>query len=408
MSLIILGDLNKYIIFALLGGIAKCIAGTLLYEYDNELKRFPFMLGLNSGLGMSLSIIPGIFLKIKNKGINEREATLNQKNLYNKEYYSNYNPKKIKIKKIMIILLSAFLDFLQKSLVFLFSDSINNNVWIFNIIFLNIFSKCILKTKLYKHQLISSSLMIILGIILNIFILKDMPTKKIPTLLLSIFIEITYSLCIVVNKYGIDHCFCSPIEISFYEGFFELIMNFIFLSIATNKKVNPDNKILKHLKIVCDKDKNNNINKNKCYLDNWYLYYDEFKGKEIIMFIITLLSRWIFNLFSLIVIKYYTSSHVIFLLIIGEIENAFIDIEETWLKYMAVIVYFFLLILLIVFTEIIVLNFCGCEKNTKNFISERALNKEIEDTLTGEESSGRDSNLDIEIDDGIEIHMTKF
>ena len=408
MSLIILGDLNKYIIFALLGGIAKCIAGTLLYEYDNELKRFPFMLGLNAGLGMSLSIIPGIVLKIKNKGINEREATLNQKNLYNKEYYSNYNPKKIKIKKIMIILLSAFLDFFQKSLVFLFSDSINNNVWIFNIIFLNIFSICILKTKLYKHQLISSSLMIILGIILNIFILKDMPTKKIPTLLLSIFIEITYSLCIVVNKYGIDHCFCSPIEISFYEGFFELIMNFIFLSIATNIKVNPDNKILKHLKIVCDKDKNYYINQNKCYLDNWYLYYDEFKGKEIIMFIITLLSRWIFNLFSLIVIKYYTSSHVIFLLIIGEIENAFIDIEETWLKYMAVIVYFFLLILLIVFTEIIVLNFCGCEKNTKNFISERALSKEIEDTLTGEESSGRDSNLDIEIDDGIEIHMTKF
>ena len=408
MSLIILGDLNKYIIFALLGGIAKCVAGSLLYIYDNKLKKFPFMLGLNAGFGMSLSIIPGIFLKIKNKGINEKEAALNQNYIYNnKEYYSNYNPKKIKKKKNIIILLSAILDFLQKFLVFLFSDSINNNVWIFNIIFLNVFSICILKTKLYNHQIITSSLMIILGIILNIFILKDMPVRKIPTLLLSIFIEITYSLCIVVNKYGIEHCFCTPLEISFYEGLFELIINFIFLTVATNIEVNPNNKILKHLKTVCE---NEDIlsDKDKCYIDNWYLYYDIFKGKEIIMFIITLLSRWIFNLFSLIVIKYYTPSHVIFLLIIGEIQNAFIDIEETWLKYMAVIVYCFLIILLIIFTEIIVLNFCGCEKNTKNIISERALNKEIEDSLTGEDSSARDSNLDIEIDDGIEIHMTKF
>ena len=408
MSLIILGDLNKYLIFALLGGIAKCIAGTLLYIYENELKRFPFMLGLNAGLGMSLSIIPGIFLKIKNKGFNEKEAALNQQLIYDKVYYSNYNPKKLKKRKIIIILLSAFLDFLQKFLVFLFSSSINNNVWIFNIIFLNIFSICILKTKLYKHQIISSSLMIISGIILNIFILKDMTVKNIPALLLSISIEIIYSLCIVVNKYGLDHCFCTPIEISFFEGFFELIINIIFLTISTNIKVNPDNKILKNLKTVCEKDKNGFDNKDNCYIDNWFLYFDEFKGKEIIMFIITLLSRWIFNLFSLIVVKYYTPSHVIFLLIIGEVENAFIDIDETWLEYMAIIVYTFLLILLIIFTEVIVLNFCGCEQNTKNIISERAINKEIEDSLTGEDTSGRDSNLDIEIDDGIEIHMTKF
>ena len=428
MSLIILGNLNKYIIFAILGGIAKCIAGTLLYIYKNELKKYPFMLGLNAGLGMSLSIIPGIILKIKNKGIHEKEAALNEKLFYNnKEYYSTYNPKKIKTKKALIILLSAFLDFLQKFLVFLFSDSITNNVWIFNIVFLNIFSLCILKTKLYRHQLISSSLMIVLGIILNISILKDMPVKKVPALLLSIFIEITYSLCIVVNKYGLDHCFCTPIEISFYEGFFELIINLIFLSLATNIKVDEENKIIKHLKFVCENITNidnitnianidNIANRTNgtddtnrtCYLDNWYFYYDVFKGKEIVMFIITLLSRWIFNLFSLIVIKYYTASHVIFLLIIGEVENAFIDISDPWLQYMAVIVYIALLILLIIFTEIFVLNFWGCEKDTKNIISQRALNKEIEDSLTGDDTSGRDSNLDIEIDDGIEIHMTKF
>ena len=349
---------------------------------------------------MTLSIIPGIYLYINNKGVTKQKLKVNKKLLYDKEYYSNYNSKAIKIKKLLIILLSAFLDFLQKFLVFLFTGMITNNVWIFNIIFLNIFSICILKTKLYYHQIFTSSIIIFLGLILNGFLLYDMETDDIDGLLLSIFIEITYSLCIVVNKYGIDHCFCSPIEISFYEGLFELIINSIFLAIATNIEIDENSKLFKHTKHV--------KYDNKTYIDNWYAYYDVFKGKEIVMFIITMLSRWIFNLFSLIVIKYYTASHVIFLLVLGEMQNAFIDIDSPTLKYLAIIVYCAILLLLIIFTEIIILNFWGCEKNTKIYIAQRALSKEIEETLTGEDYNEKDSNFDIEIEDGIEIHITKF
>ena len=217
MSVISLGNINKYFIFALIGGISKSIAGTLLYIYQNDLKKYPFMLGSNSGLGMSLSIIPYIILNIKDRGINKKSITVNEKLVLSQKYYEDYNQKTIMLKKYLILLLCAFLDFLQKILVFLFSNSINNNVWIFNIIFLNVFSICILKTKLYKHQLISSSIMMILGIILNILILYGMEVREIPGLLLSIFIELIYSLGIVVSKYAMDHCFCSPLEISFYE-----------------------------------------------------------------------------------------------------------------------------------------------------------------------------------------------
>ena len=400
MPLISLGDINIYIVYALIGGIGKCIAGTLLYIYENDLKKFPFMLGANAGLGLTLSIIPHIFIKIKYRGINIQPRAID-KNLYlNKEYYKNYNEKSIKINKFFIILLAAFLDFFQKLLVFLFSYSIDNNVWIFNIIFLNVFSICILKTKLYKHQIISSSIMILLGIFLNILLLKDMTVEKIPALLLSIFIETIYSLSIVVSKYGMEHCFCSPLEINFYQGLFAFIVNVIFLSISTNIPVPNSSKLLKYLKHCEYKDKE--------YLDNFFAYLKYFKGKEIIMFIITMLSRWIFSLFALFTIKYYTPSHVILLLILGEIQNTFFDIKNIHIRVIAIVIYFFLFSFLLIFTEIIILRFWGLEKDTKIMIASRAITQEIEEQITGDYSgsgSGRDSGFEIE--DGIEINFTK-
>lgn len=400
MPLISLGDINIYIVYALIGGIGKCIAGTLLYIYKNDLKKFPFMLGANAGLGLTLSIIPHIFIKIKYRGINIQPRAIDKKLYLNKEYYKNYNEKSIKINKFFIILLAAFLDFFQKLLVFLFSYSIDNNVWIFNIIFLNVFSICILKTKLYKHQIISSSIMILLGIFLNILLLKDMTVEKIPALLLSIFIETIYSLSIVVSKYGMEHCFCSPLEINFYQGLFAFIVNVIFLSISTNIPVPNSSKLLKYLKHCEYKDKE--------YLDNFFAYLKYFKGKEIIMFIITMLSRWIFSLFALFTIKYYTPSHVILLLILGEIQNTFFDIKNIHIRVIAIVIYFFLFSLLLIFTEIIILRFWGLEKDTKIMIASRAITQEIEEQITGDYSgsgSGRDSGFEIE--DGIEINFTK-
>ena len=391
MALISLGTINKYFIFALVGGIAKSIAGTLLYICNNELKHYPFMLGANSGLGMILSIIPYLYLKIKNREILNQNIVINEKLVLNKKYYKNYNEKRLKLKKIVILLLCGFLDFFQKILVFLFSVSIDNNVWVFNIIFLNVFSICILKTKLYKHQLISSSIMIFMGIILNILILHEMTAEKIPALLLSIFIEIIYSLSIVVGKYAIEYCFCSPFEVSFYEGVFAFVVNVIFLSIATNVPIYIENM------------KFSDYNGEK-YLDNFYAYLDVFRGKEIIMFIITMLSRWIFNLFALITIKNYTPSHVIFLLILGETQNAFFDLKETWLQIFAVIVYCFLLFLLLIFTEIIILNFWGLDKDTEKKIALRALYSETDD-LNNYEYDERSSQENIEIEKGVEINM---
>ena len=61
-----------------------------------------------------------------------------------------------------------------------------------------------------------------------------MKIEDLSILFLSMFIEIIYSMAIVLAKYGMDFKFCSPYEITFYEGFFALFFNIIFLIISTN------------------------------------------------------------------------------------------------------------------------------------------------------------------------------
>ena len=65
-GLISLGNINKYIIFALIGGLSKCFVGIMLYifkDYANYNKH-PLIIGFNAGIGMSLSFIPFILVKL--------------------------------------------------------------------------------------------------------------------------------------------------------------------------------------------------------------------------------------------------------------------------------------------------------------------------------------------------------
>ena len=216
MKLISLGQLNKYIAFPIIGGISKCICESILYYAETKIGRHPFLVGINAGLAMCLAFIPFIFIKLRLK----KSVT--------------YKKEKWNIKKIILILLCGFLEFLQKFLSYSFINDVDNNIWIFNIIYFSGFSYLILKIKLYNHQLFSSLVMIIIGIIYNIIIMKDMKATDIPYLLLSIFIETVYSLNIVLNKYVMEFYFCSPYELCFYEGIFILSLNIILATIFTH------------------------------------------------------------------------------------------------------------------------------------------------------------------------------
>ena len=384
MAIIKLGEVNKHLIYLLIGGISKLVVNIILYLFPDgtELNRHPFILGINAGLGMSLAFFPYLYI---NRGIKKtKKEKLNNKN-YIEEMNKLNNPI-LRTEKILILFLCAFTDFVQKVLVFIFHYGISNNIWIFNIVFLNLFTFMLTGSKLYKHQYLSSGIMILFGIGLNVINLYKMDLNDFPILCLSMIIEIIYSMAIVLAKYVMDHAFCSPFEVTFYEGFFALIMNIIFLIISSNIPLN------KHFKYN-DLLKTSEYSEKK-YLDNFFTYTDKLDFTEVLLFIVTMLGRVLFNLFSHITIKYFTSSHVVFLLIMGEVS---LDWAEKDTSDVLITAGIFLVefLMLLVFCEIVELNFCGLEYNTRKNIRERARLAQYDDN-----NSSRDSK---EIWDGLEL-----
>ena len=309
---------------------------------------------------------------------------MDQNNGYIDDLFDKYSPIEKK-QKYLIIFLCSFLDFLQKILVFLFSHSINNNVWIFNII--NVFTYMLIKNPIYRHQYFSSAIMILFGLGLNILNLYKMKKEDVPMLFLSLSIEIIYSLGIVLAKYGMDYLFCSPYEITFYEGIFALIMNIIFLIIATNIPLGKNFKYTKLLKI--------SEYNGKKYLDNFYTYIDKIDIVEALLFIISMIGRALFNLFSHFTIKHFTSSHVVFLLIMGEIS---LDWGEKSLSEVIITIFIFVVVffMLLIFCEIIEINLCGLKYNTKKNIEKRA------ETAVFDEGGGNDSEFSLN-SEGVEL-----
>ena len=362
MRIIYFGACNKNLIYPLIGGISRIVVNSILYLFKDkvELNKHPFILGINAGFGMSLAFIPYIYI-LKYSKI-KKEENLNDNNSYIDNLFNKYSPIEKK-QKYLIIFLCAFLDFLQRILVYLFSFNITNNIWIFNIIFLNMFTYILTKNPIYRHQYFSSAIMILFGIGLNILNLYKMKIEDVPMLFLSLFIEIIYSLGIVLAKYGMDNLFCSPYEITFYEGIFSLIINFIFLIISTNI---PLSKYFKYTKLL----KISEYNGEK-YLDNFYTYINKINIAEVILFIVSMMGRVISNLFSHITIKHFTSSHVILLLIMGEIS---LDWKEKNTNEAVITAFIFIveLFMLLIFCEIIEINLCGLKDNTKKNIEERA------------------------------------
>ena len=241
----------------------------------------------------------------------------------------------------------------------------------FNIIFISIFDYFILRAKLYKHQYISCIIIVLLGIAATVIGLLG-ETGNIPLkLFLCIGIEIMYSLAIVLAKFLMDYRSCTPYEVTFYEGIFALIVNSILLAIFTNKPItDEDGKLSKLLKLT--------IYNEKIYIDHFIAAFKDMKVGQAFLFILSALGRLISNLFGHIVVKHYTSSHIILVLILGEIGLAFKEKHE-WKEIVQFVLFVIALFILLIFTEIIEINACDLEKNTRKNIQLREMNQDDDD-----------------------------
>ena len=362
MNIVSCGKINIKILIPIFGGIIRMI-GRLLLDINPKkevVSKNPFIISIYSAFGMSLSFIPFLIYKSKNKNFaskinnklipqENRESKLSVKFVY---YDVNKHPKKEKYK---LILLCTLFDFSETLLINAFCINCVYNLWAFDITIISLFSYLILKKNLYKHQYLSMIIIIIFGIGLNVieYLKKSDDNNKIdPIEIISKFLsEVFYSLNIVINKYNMEKNFCSPYEICLWEG----LINFILFSLCLL--------VLNIFGLTIG---------DIIYPENLFDYYNNFDLNDIIVILINVFASCFYNLLVLITCNEYTPFHVLIILIINESYYYFKFNENLVLNITGFCILLLLLIVFLVFIEMIELNICEISRNTIKNISIRA------------------------------------
>jgi hypothetical protein len=216
---------------------------------------------------------------------------------------------------------------------------------------MSLFSFLILKTKLYKHHYLCIIIIVIFGIVHN-FISghfgKEEMKKNYKGHLIYLLSESIFNVLYVLYKFFMIKKSIKSYGILSFQGLLEIIMGVIMLAITS--KCCPE-------------------------LDNFETYFSNIEGREIAIFCTLIVINFITFLTIFIIIDMFTPFHIFLLNIISEIITGFFAQTYKAEIYTKVLYYIFITIVIfivLVFIEIIQLNFWGLSRMTKKNIEERA------------------------------------
>ena len=343
-NIITLGKINKKIFLILIGGVIYTailfIEHESMFFGDREIpdnqrnqgneenqgnqgnagdeKKFqhPIIYSLMHSLSLCLSFI---FLIIYYKNNNNKNKLALIENIDKININKQKSKKAISWKeKLLWILLVTIIDY--ASLIFSNIFWIANDSYVgvaqINIIFMAIFSYFILKMKIYKHHYLCIFAIIIKCIISTIIygVFNDVNKDEIVPLIVLFTTEIAFSLTYVLFKYFMLIKYINPYEIMFFQGLFESIFSIIFLAYFIYMLI-----FYKTIEIF----------------NQFYLYFSILISEYIVFFI--------------------------------EISN-----YEVWQIIVSVFLMVICSFMILVFVEIIELNFCGISDMIKKNIELRA------------------------------------
>ena len=381
VCLISFGKIDKNI-FILIISIIIIITNKIIAiktEFLNIIHFHTYITNLTEIFGRILSFIPFIILNLINKNLKKRNVIINKQLVYKSAYVKKY--KNINLKKYLFILLSSFLKYIYQILMVFIYVGNNVDILMFDIVFISAFSYFLLKIKFAKHHLLSIIVITILGIIYNVINLLDYEVSLLKTFIL-LLIENLFCLALVLNKYTMEFTFCSPFELCFYEGIFSLILYIIFILVMYNIDVTKlqDKMYLKEYE-------------GKYYLDNFNLFFEEFELNDVYAILYKVIYFFIYYLLIFIVIKIYSPFHSLILLLSEGIDLSFGD-EETWLYCLNIAIILISMLMILIFTEIIELNFCGLQENTKKNIDIRSRIESMENSEIFDDKNEKNKNID--------------
>ena len=321
VGLISLGHIDINIIFPIFSGLSPVIYSNLLRKAKAKFINYDFIFTFISSLSMSISLIPFLISKTIS---NSRQNSNNVK---------EFN----KYKKFLFIILAMLFD-LGITMMIIFLTFSNISVWFLDFIIISLFSRFILKTNIHRHHYFCIVVIIICGVGLNSIQSLNFKENFID-IFKDVLLEMCKSFSFVLEKYVMDYQFCSPYELCFYIGFFEMIIIgicHIFFYFFKNK-----------------------------YINDLKEYYKIVNFKEICIIIILLFLNFIYNLMLLIAIKKYNAFCSLIIIVIYEIGLAFFKINKAWEFCVLTIIAVISLFISLIFNEIIEINCFGLQNKTK-------------------------------------------
>ena len=366
------GKINKKIILIIVGGLVYSLH--LYIESESEIfggntNEFPviytMMYSICLCLSFSLLLIFNVYSKkkkdkitsslIEDKGniIFEKNDTIKKKIISWKE-------------KLLWIFLVSIIDYIA----YLFSSIywLDNGNYVdtlqTNIIFMSIFAYLILKLKLHKHHYLCISVIIIRSIAYTIIfnVYKKDPSKKndIVPYIVSFVTEIAFSLTYVMSKYFMLIKYIHPFEIMFFEGIFELFFSIMTLIISSR------------------------IGK----LDNISHFLEKFKYMEVFILISWIIVNFIYHAILFKVIDIFSPFYIHISILLSEFLSFFFKLDGLSIGQLIFYIISFIVcpFMILVFLEIIELNFCGLSEMTAKNIELRAL---LDSAINDENDGGK-------------------
>ena len=337
--------------------------------------NLPFMFYLY--LPKVLAIIFILIINYKSKSDSNEENRLTKR-------YHFISIQKNKKKILLLVYIISLLEVIQENgdLLLYYYQRIHIFDWLIEkktglILFVPFISYFILKANLFNHHILSLILGLIGAFIINFcrFPLGFSKLDHYVGHLLNIFFSSILSLAFVLIKYVMKNTFIiSPYLFLFYNGIFNIINSFIYISLEYVIVTN-----------LPDEFEKNNYQGNY-FINNYLGIFNILRGQERLFYI------YFFSIFVLLFFYYIISALTIYnfnlyLIIIVEtclpIDNDMIEIfykkevsqnKEKILKraLYQFIGYIIIIISALILNEILVLNFLGFNKNIRSNISSRS------------------------------------
>ena len=349
-----------------------------------------------------LAIIPYLIVFLRSRRIKGEEIRLAKINSIKGSFLYNKGDKKSKNFYWLNILVALF-DFGShiSSLLFYIvygrnerSISENNlsSLLIFNTVIIYVLSRFVLKTYFYKHHYFSFLINVIciltLGTIDIINIINTDDKDKGSTGMVIFYIIkkilsiVFYAVEDVIGKKLLMEEFISIYTLLLYRAIFGTIFMIIFsipfIFVKVTDTSNPNNPVTEII------------------FNRILKLFEDLNAYRIILFTITNL---FYNIFIWLIIDKFSPSHYSISIILesfGTLIRLWItEPEKTDLPVLRMFIFFILIFASFIHTELIVINYCDLQKNTKLFLDEieKSEFKNIDEIKNGRNSRGQSINM---------------